>query len=100
MAMVHRTTSEVAHIKRKFQAGFAFSQLVRANFRGTGIVTRPELYLDASFEVFLFMLAVSWLATAFFNYEIIWGNASTTSSAITTFVLGSTRHLRATSHSR
>jgi len=71
---VHRTTSEVAHIKRKFQAGFAFSQLVRANFRGTGIVTRPELYLDASFEVFLFMLAVSWLATAFFNYEIIWGN--------------------------
>ena len=56
--MVNATKSEIEVIKNKFQAGLAFPQLVRSNFRGA-IVTRPEIYLEASFEVFELTMALT-----------------------------------------
>ena len=50
--MVHRTHKKVLSVKEKFRRGPAFYQIVLSNFRKAA-VTRPELYLEASFEVFL-----------------------------------------------
>jgi hypothetical protein len=71
--MVNATQSEIEVIKKKFQAGLAFPQLVRSNFRGA-IVTRPEIYLEASFEVFELTMALTWILTYIANPGVIWKN--------------------------
>ena len=68
--MVHRTHKKVLSVKEKFRRGPAFYQIVRSNFRKAA-VTRPELYLDASFEVFLFMIACTWICTCIWNPNIL-----------------------------
>ena len=68
--MVHRTHKKVLSVKEKFRRGPAFYQIVRSNFRKAA-VTRPELYLDASFEVFLFMIACTWITTCIWNPNIL-----------------------------
>ena len=68
--MVHHTHKKVLSVKEKFRRGPAFYQIVRSNFRKAA-VTRPELYLDASFEVFLFMIACTWITTCIWNPNIL-----------------------------
>ena len=68
--MVHRTHKKVLSVKETFRRGPAFYQIVRSNFRKAA-VTRPELYLDASFEVFLFMIACTWICTCIWNPNIL-----------------------------
>merc|ERR1712194_963861 len=45
-------------------------QIVRSNFR-KAVVSRPELYLEASFEVFLFMVACTWFITCVWNPDVL-----------------------------
>ena len=71
--MVHRTHKKVLSVKEKFRRGPAFYQIVRSNFRKAA-VTRPELYLDASFEVFLFMIACTWICTCIWNPNILFAS--------------------------
>ena len=71
--MVHRTHKKVLSVKEKFRRGPAFYQIVRSNFRKAA-VTRPELYLDASFEVFLFMIACTWITTCIWNPNILFAS--------------------------
>ena len=68
--MVVHTHKKVLSVKEKFRRGPAFYQIVRSNFRKAA-VTRPELYLDASFEVFLFMIACTWITTCIWNPNIL-----------------------------
>ncbi len=71
--MVHHTHKKVLSVKEKFRRGPAFYQIVRSNFRKAA-VTRPELYLDASFEVFLFMIACTWITTCIWNPNILFAS--------------------------
>ena len=68
--VVRHTHKEVLSVQDKFRKGPAFYQIVLSNFRKAA-VTRPELYLDASFEVFLFMIACTWICTCIWNPNIL-----------------------------
>ena len=70
VSVVIHAQSEVQSVQRKFKRGPAFFKIVRSNFR-KAVVCRPELYLEASFEVFLFMVACSWITTCWFNPDIL-----------------------------
>ena len=59
--------SSLAKVKEKVQHGPAIFQIMRLNRQAAEdgmLLVHPEKYLEASFEVFLFMLAVCWTITA------------------------------------
>ena len=68
--MVRHTTTEIQTLEKKFKRGPAFYQIVKSNFR-KAVVSRPELYLEASFEVFLFMVACTWATTCIWNPDVL-----------------------------
>lgn len=68
--MVRHTHKEVLTVQEKFRRGPAVYQIVLSNFRKAS-VSRPELYLEASFEVFLFMIAITWICTCIWNPNIL-----------------------------
>jgi len=63
-------------VKRLVTEGPATLQIFRANrqcSKDGKLWVFPEKYLEASFEVFLFMLAVCWIITAIWAYDVIDG---------------------------
>ena len=68
--VVRHTATEIETLEKKFKSGPAFFQIVRSNFR-KAVVSRPELYLEASFEVFLFMVACTWFITCVWNPDVL-----------------------------
>jgi len=68
--VVHFAAREIDSVQKKLKRGPAFLQIVRSNFR-SAFVCRPELYLEASFEVFLFMIAVTWITTCIWNPNVL-----------------------------
>ena len=57
--------------------GGAFLWVLRQNGDTAGegsAEVYPKAYLQASFEVFIFMLAWSWIVTSIFNYDVIDSN--------------------------
>ena len=65
-----KVTTEIETLEKKFKHGFAFYQIVKSNFRKAN-ESRPELYLEASFEVFLFMIACTWVSTCIWNPDVL-----------------------------
>ena len=63
-------TTEIEALEKKFKHGLAFYQIVKSNFRKAN-ESRPELYLEASFEVFLFMIACTWVSTCIWNPDVL-----------------------------
>ena len=61
---------EVLSVKGQYRSGPAFYRIVLSNFRRAA-VTQPDLYLQASFEVFLFMIACTWICTCIWNPNIL-----------------------------
>lgn len=68
--VVRHTTTEIQTLEKKFKSGPAIYQIVRSNFR-KAVVSRPELYLEASFETFLFMVACTWVTTCIWNPDVL-----------------------------
>ena len=57
----------LAEVKKRMQHGPATFQIMKLNRQAAKdgmLLVHPEKYLEASFEVFLFMLAVCWTITA------------------------------------
>ena len=60
-------------VVEQFKSGPAFLQIVKSNFR-EAVLSRPELYLEASFEVFLFMIASTWFTTCIWNPDVLFAS--------------------------
>ena len=60
-------------VVEQFKSGPAFLQIVKSNFR-EAVLSRPELYLEASFEVFLFMIACTWFTTCIWNPDVLFAS--------------------------
>jgi len=68
--------SSLARVKERVQHGPAIFQIMRLNRQAAEdgmLLVHPEKYLEASFEVFLFMLAVCWTITAISAWDVIDG---------------------------
>ena len=68
--LVRHTATEIETLDKKFKKGPAFLRIVKSNFR-KAVVSRPELYLEASFEVFLLMVACTWIITCIWNPDVL-----------------------------
>jgi hypothetical protein len=67
---VRKVDTHVQSIATKVRLGPAFYQICCSNFKKAS-VTRPELYLEASFEIFLLMLALTWITTCIWNPDVL-----------------------------
>lgn len=71
-----KQSSGIEEVKERMQHGPATFQIMRQNRQAAEdgmLLVHPEKYLEASFEVFLFMLAICWITTAIFTWDAIDG---------------------------